>query len=163
MTTMPSVLIETGFITNSSEEKFLNSKEGQDYIASAIFRACRDYIAEIDSKSGISWGNEQISSPEANPATNRISKTEEIIFKVQITASATKKEIRPENFNGITDITELSGDNRFKYASGSFTDYSEAVNHRKKLESIYPGAFVIAVKENKIVPLQQALDQIKNK
>jgi N-acetylmuramoyl-L-alanine amidase len=43
-TTMPSVLIETGFITNAAEEKFLNSQQGQDYLASAIFRACRDYI-----------------------------------------------------------------------------------------------------------------------
>jgi N-acetylmuramoyl-L-alanine amidase len=51
MTTMPSVLIETGFITNISEEKFLNSKKGQDYLSSAIFRAVRDYIKEIDRKS----------------------------------------------------------------------------------------------------------------
>ena len=51
---MPSVLTETGFITNPAEEKYLNSKEGQDYIASSIFRACSDYINEIDSKSGIS-------------------------------------------------------------------------------------------------------------
>jgi len=53
MTTMPSVLIETGFITNPNEEEFLNSKQGQDYLSSAIFRACRDYINEIDSKSGL--------------------------------------------------------------------------------------------------------------
>ena len=39
MTTMPSVLTETGFITNPDEEKFLNSKEGQDQITSAIFKA----------------------------------------------------------------------------------------------------------------------------
>ena len=38
MTTMPSVLIETGFITHPSEEKFLNSKQGQDYLASAILQ-----------------------------------------------------------------------------------------------------------------------------
>ena len=51
-TKMPSVLVETGFITNPAEEKYLNSKEGQDYLASSIFRACRDYLNEIDSKSG---------------------------------------------------------------------------------------------------------------
>ena len=51
MTTMPSVLTETGFITNPEEEKFLNSKEGQDKIASSIFRACSEYIADIESKS----------------------------------------------------------------------------------------------------------------
>jgi len=42
-TTMPSVLIETGFISNAKEEKILASDEGQTYIASAIFRAVKDY------------------------------------------------------------------------------------------------------------------------
>lgn len=42
-TTMPSVLIETGFISNAKEEKILTSEEGQNYIASAIFRAVKDY------------------------------------------------------------------------------------------------------------------------
>ena len=51
-TKMPSVLVETGFITNPAEEKYLNSKEGQDYLASSIYRACRDYINAIDSRSG---------------------------------------------------------------------------------------------------------------
>ncbi len=31
MTSMPSVLVETGFITNPDEEKYLVSEEGQDY------------------------------------------------------------------------------------------------------------------------------------
>jgi hypothetical protein len=35
------------------------------------------------------------------------------------------------------------------------------VKHRKKIEAIYPDAFVIAVKDNKIVPLQQALEETK--
>ena len=38
-----------------------------------------------------------------------------------------------------------------------------AVRYRKKIEDIYPDAFVIAVKDNKILPLQQALEQKKNK
>ena len=50
-TTMPSVLIETGFLTNANEEKFLNSEIGQDYMASAIYRAFRDYKLELESKS----------------------------------------------------------------------------------------------------------------
>ncbi len=48
-TTMPSVLIETGFMTNPNEEKKLNNKTHRVYIASAIFRAIRDYKKYLES------------------------------------------------------------------------------------------------------------------
>ena len=47
-TSMPAVLIETGFLTNAEEEKFLNSDAGQDKIASGIFRAFSAYKAEME-------------------------------------------------------------------------------------------------------------------
>ncbi|MFW5645225.1 MAG: N-acetylmuramoyl-L-alanine amidase family protein [Bacteroidota bacterium] len=51
MTTMPSILIETGFLTNPEEEKYLASERGQDYLASAIFRAFRKYKNAIEENS----------------------------------------------------------------------------------------------------------------
>jgi len=48
-TSMPSVLIETGFISNDEERKFITSKTGQVYLASAIFRAFRDFKKELES------------------------------------------------------------------------------------------------------------------
>ncbi len=48
-TAMPSVLIETGFLTNSTEEKFLAGEEGQNLIASGIYRAFKDYKNEVES------------------------------------------------------------------------------------------------------------------
>ncbi|GHE66317.1 MULTISPECIES: N-acetylmuramoyl-L-alanine amidase [Roseivirga] len=43
-TAMPSVLIEIGYLTNPKEERELSTPEVQEYIASAIFRAIRDYF-----------------------------------------------------------------------------------------------------------------------
>ena len=48
-TAMPSVLIEVGFLTNQKEEKFLSEERGQDLIASGIYRAFKDYKAQIES------------------------------------------------------------------------------------------------------------------
>ncbi|MCB9187593.1 MAG: N-acetylmuramoyl-L-alanine amidase [Flavobacteriales bacterium] len=42
-TTMPSILIELGFLTNASEEDFLNSENGKAFMASAIFRGFKEY------------------------------------------------------------------------------------------------------------------------
>ncbi len=47
-TTMPAILVELGFITNPTEEAFLMSEQGQVYMASAIFRAFRDYKKEFE-------------------------------------------------------------------------------------------------------------------
>ena len=49
-TSMPSVLVETGYLSNKKEERDLNDPLLQDYIASAIFRAFRDYKVEIDKR-----------------------------------------------------------------------------------------------------------------
>lgn len=160
-TTMPSVLIETGFITNPEEEKYLNSQQGQDYLASAIFRACRDYINEIDLMSEISTvKNPEL--PERGP-DGRLVGTDQLVFMVQVATAGSRTEIKPENFKGLTDIVEINIQNRFKYATGVFAEYQEAVQHRKKIETTYPDAFVIAVKDNKILPLQQALELKRNK
>lgn len=45
---MPAILVETGFLTNPSEQRFLTSDYGQSIIASAIFRAIRDYKVEYE-------------------------------------------------------------------------------------------------------------------
>ena len=162
-TTMPSILTETGFITNTVEEKYLNSKPGQDYIASAIFRACKDYISEIDSKSVILTDKKQNPEPKQIASKPVILPAREINFRVQIVTSSAKIEVKPENFMGLTDVIEIVTGNNFRYATGSFSDYPHAFRYREKIEAIYPDAFVIAVKDNKILPLQQALEQIKNR
>ena len=46
--TMPAVLIESGFLTNPSEERYLNDKANQSYMAAGIYRAFREYKLELE-------------------------------------------------------------------------------------------------------------------
>lgn len=45
---MPAILVELGFLTNPREARFLNSSRGQTYLASALFRAVRNYKSQYE-------------------------------------------------------------------------------------------------------------------
>jgi N-acetylmuramoyl-L-alanine amidase len=47
-TSMPAVLIETGFLTNKGEEKYLLSSKGQSQVATAVYRAFREYKIDME-------------------------------------------------------------------------------------------------------------------
>ncbi len=59
-TTMPAVLVELGFLTNAKEEDYLQGEQGQDYMASAIYRAFKEYKAIVE---GVPAPNRQRSKP----------------------------------------------------------------------------------------------------
>ncbi len=52
-TTMPSILIETGFLSNNLEKKYLNSDKGKREVAHSIFEAIEEYKEENDDAFGI--------------------------------------------------------------------------------------------------------------
>jgi N-acetylmuramoyl-L-alanine amidase len=157
-TAMPSILTEIGFISNPAEEKYINSAEGQENIAMSIFRACKQYIDEINRKSVVPGAQPDNTDPRRDSVRTIVPAAEKIIFMVQVATSPKKIEIKPANFKNLKDIVQLYSGNRFKYATGMFDEYSQAVSYRKEMEKIYPDAFVIAVKDNKILPLREAIE-----
>ena len=65
-TNMPSILVELGFLTNPDEEDFLHSDEGKTYMASAIYRAFRDF-KEKESPSAKPPVDVPVKVPEIKP------------------------------------------------------------------------------------------------
>lgn len=153
-TTMPSVLIELGFLTNHEEEVFLQSEQGQDYLASAIYRAFKEYKTTLESIES-TVGSVENGSVEIAPVveTETITLEEEnpkgVIFKVQLASSSTKVELVPANFKGLENVTEYEDNNLYKYLYGSATNYKSAKNLQKAARTKgYKGAFVVAFDEN---------------
>ena len=56
-TSMPSILVELGYISNPAEERFMRTKEGQNKLATAIYNAFTKYEWEYDRKRGALAGN----------------------------------------------------------------------------------------------------------
>jgi N-acetylmuramoyl-L-alanine amidase len=53
-TSMPSILVETGFITHRPDEDYLNSDDGQEEIANNVLEAVKRYRTASESKQAAS-------------------------------------------------------------------------------------------------------------
>ena len=163
-TTMPSVLIETGFITNTNEERYLMSREGQEYLASAIFRAFRDYKRSIENKS--SRGIAGTRAVEQRPETILMDATDPepmeddlIYYMIQVLTTTRSKPLDDVAFSDYGHVAEFKTNNLYKYAVGRSTSFEQISGLIPEVQKTFPGAFVIAVRAGKIIPLAEARKQ----
>ncbi|WP_296313205.1 N-acetylmuramoyl-L-alanine amidase family protein [Winogradskyella sp. UBA3174] len=156
-TYMPSVLVETGFITNKNEGAYLNSKNGQTKIATALKDAIIAYKKEIDQNVGSSIIG-------LNPELEDIPLLyKDVTFKVQIAASS--KDLAPKsyNFSGLSGITKDKVGKLYKYYYGVTSDYNKVKKMQEEAKSKgYSSSFVVAFKNGKRVPIDEALNTASN-
>ena len=93
-TNMPAILIETGFINNPEDERYLNSEDGQQELAEAITKAVIHYKEQIEnsSKSVIETVPEKVKAdkPVASLLDTRITTQEKVL---QVNSENIKVEI----------------------------------------------------------------------
>ena len=167
-TTMPSVLIETGFISHNGERQYLTSEAGRTRLAYSIFRAFREYKSDIEQRSSFHLVTEDETEPEINTSENKSSdlsqlplaqsgsrapqqKANEVFYSVQIMALTRKLEASPANFKGEQNIFLVEGQNLNRYFSGNFKSIKEAELEQRRISSKYPNAFVVAFKNNNLI------------
>jgi len=158
-TTMPSVLIETGFLTNPSDEKFLNDTIGQRKMATSMFTAFENYKNELEGVVVKSAPVEEVKQVEnQNNNTTPVLNDQEVVFRVQIETSEKKIATTAEKFKGM-DVYEYVQDNLFKYTVGSFkNDFKGASNYKNELrEQGFQHAFVVAFQNGQRINLEKAI------
>jgi len=157
---MPSILIETGFLTNPKEEDYLNSKQGKVYLASAIFRAFRSYKESIDMASIQVDNKEQNKEKKIEIKKEVIEKVNpkkpSIIFKVQI-GTYLKEMKNSERFKDIIAEEEVVNET-YKYFVGNTKSKEQADKLRiNMVNKGFNGAFVIALKDGIRINVKEAL------
>ena len=145
-TAMPSVLVELGFISNPTEEQYMMSSDGQDYLASAIYRAFCTYKTNYD-KNSVELQQEAVEQPQAQTPTQNtpaIDKNKGIVYKVQF-ASKSRKIDNPQSvYKNLKDVDYYEHNGMYKYTAGCFAKKEEADRYQKEVVSKgYTDAFVV--------------------
>jgi N-acetylmuramoyl-L-alanine amidase len=140
-TYMPSVLVETGFLTNNSEGAYLNSVRGQNEMADAIASAVLEYKNDFFQNLSTINLNDDLTQ-------SRIS------YRIQIAASTKLLELKPYNFRGLKSVDVVKEGNLYKYLYGKHStleDAKKSLNDAKK--SGYQSSFIVKLENNKIMSL----------
>lgn len=208
-TFMPSVLVETGFLTNKGEGAYLNSKKGQEEMARAIADAIQTYkknlishseppvsknkivikdankgtvvppqsadsATEVKSKPKIVIKDESVNTSgsvekqverevvEVKEAPKEAAKPEKtlpnIIFKVQIFASAKDIPLLAENFKGLNALSRESYNGLYRYMYGSTDSHFQATLLKTNADAKgYNTSYIVAYKDGERISETEAL------
>ncbi len=162
-TSMPSVLIELGYITNPSEEAYLQSDNGSSSLARSIYEAFLRYRQQrgYSADKAVAQAEKDSDEPQPQPAvaptqpetktveplTPAPTETEQAkkqekgtettdgkpVFKIQI---LTSNKILPDGnsqFKGLSPVTYYKENGIYKYTFCESTDYNYVLRQKRNL------------------------------
>jgi N-acetylmuramoyl-L-alanine amidase len=184
---MPSILIEAGFISNPDEERFLSSEEGITYMASAMYRAFRDYKKAFEAdnlldneqalevmEDAVEGNDPELTTniSEQNQDTKDLTnikfpkpdkKEESVVFRIQIGASSEPCKNLEEKYPNLSDLWEYYHMGLYKHTVGKTSDYDAILDLQKQIQSAFNDCFIVAFKDNERITIKEALTHKENK
>ena len=171
-TTMPSILVETGFLTNRSDENYLASQQGKEKVAQSIFQAVREYKTNLDKEAErIMMKNEAYrkqveeerrkaeeertrkeESAWAWPSLRTVDTSSDTYFvQVLVSKNYDKGEDTFSPFNNII-INRIDIIDSYKYLIGPYSTKEKAEEiHKQAQQNGFRDAYILRYKNGKIV------------
>ncbi len=172
---MPSVLIETGYLTNPTDKTMLNSEKGQKNMAYNIYTAFAAYKKSIEKPKVSPSSSPPLSqlpstntaksaSPPSKTETKEPKKKSNIIFAIQVASVEKKLTLGESKWRLIKDrvVIEKSKDGLLRYlVMGYDSDYQKALAEKELLKKRgFTGCFIVAYKDERRVELYKARKEL---
>jgi N-acetylmuramoyl-L-alanine amidase len=186
---MPAILIELGFLTNSAEEDYLITDQGQDEMARSIARSFGQYKLRREG------GTSAAAEPKVEPAAESTALTvqpkaepnaetkaeparaedkpapapgasslanQEVFFSIQLSVSGIQKNPTEEPFSALPDVFVAKDGRLFRYLQGRYRSRTEAISALESArKSGFTDAFVVAYRGLSRITLDEADQALK--
>jgi N-acetylmuramoyl-L-alanine amidase len=156
-TAMPGILVEVGFLSNREEERFVTSEEGQVYLASAIYRAIRDYKEKYEANNSslavqvkpppMAQKEVQQVVPEKSPepvVKEDSNKKEVVEYRIQVAISKEPIKRGKGPYAQFEDVWEYVEGGIYKYTTRLSSSRKEILRLLPEVKEIVPDCFVVA-------------------
>ncbi|WP_291559006.1 N-acetylmuramoyl-L-alanine amidase [Bacteroides sp.] len=170
-TSMPSVLVELGYISNPTEENYLLSERGTSELANAIFKALINYKNNVPASLQTGQNDRVVELKKENTSTfktqdkkiEKVTKDSKPVFKIQILASDKVIAKNSRQFKGLSPVDYYKENGMIKYTYAEDTDYNKILRiKRKTVDPKFKDAFIIAFKNGEKMNVNQAIKEFKN-
>ena len=151
-TTMPSVLVECGFISNPEDLKTMRSPEGRDKIAGNLLKAFSDFKNRYDGPADTApAGKAEVQKEEPVPAQDAAPAGETspivddgVAYGIQVLATSRKMKESDKFFRG-HPVKEVKAGTLYKYVLMPVSDEAEARRNFKNVSKNFPGCFLVRI------------------
>jgi len=147
-TTMPSVLVEVGFLSNAGDRTKLNQAENRQKIADDIFDAFVTFKKQYDSDGSFSFDPTLLETPDDDPEEEEHALPAPVVgphFEIQILASSKKLKNGSPDLKGVQEYRCRFINGMYKYSVGNFSTKEEAARRLPAIQKKFPGAFVVRI------------------
>ncbi|MCF0177684.1 MAG: N-acetylmuramoyl-L-alanine amidase [Bacteroidales bacterium] len=143
-TTMPSVLVELGFVTNQSDRNVLSSKEKRTQLATQLYKAFSDFKNQYEDSVG------SVTTVVAEPQDETMEESEPVkadsgYYAIQIFAVSREIKDGAAEFKGMKNIGRFKSGKITKYSTGIYSTPQEAEKALPAIAKKFPGAFIVHV------------------
>lgn len=161
--TMPSILVELGYISNTEECKYMTSKKGIEDLSQSIYRGFKSYLSGIREKEGLIKSQASSGNIKSPTTTNNTVSTDKTVFKIQFLASKELIKNTDQRFKNLKNIEHYkeSGSSLYKYTCGATNSYQQAKETLSYVKQNFPDAFLVAFKNGERISVNKAINESK--